>query len=147
MQKVNIYLETSIRGLNRTVGWYGYLVEYIDGRGKAHTREAYGYEMGVTPNMLILKVFCAALDRMTRSCAITVYTDSTYLREGCERRLERWKENGWKTAHNEEIKNRALWQQISEKISAHEVAFAAEYHHAHKNRMAAELINRRMGNV
>lgn len=145
MQKVNIYLETSIRGLNRTIGWYGYIVEYIDSHGEPHTIDAYAYETGVTPNMLILMAFCAALNRMKKSCRITVYTDSIYLRESCEKRLRHWKENGWMTAHNEPIKNRDLWQQVSEKISGHVITFSTEYHHGYKNRMVAELANRRMG--
>lgn len=147
MQKVNIYLETSIRGLNRTIGWYGYIAEYIDSRGEKHTIDAYKCEMGVTPNMLILMAFCAALDRMNKGCRITVYTDSIYLRESCEKRLRNWRENGWKTAHNEQIKNRDLWQKVSEKISRHVITFSAEYHHEYKNRMAAELTNRRMGHA
>lgn len=147
MQKVNVCLETSIRRLSRTIGWYGYIVEYIDSRGGKHVREDYRYETGVTPNMLILRAFCAALDRITKDCRITVYTDSAYLRESCMKRLVHWKENGWKTAHNEQIKNKALWQQVSEKTSRHIIAFEAEYHHEYKNHMAAELANRRMGHA
>ncbi len=147
MQKVNIYLETNIRGLNRTVGWYGYTMEYIDSHGGKHTREGHKCEMGVTPNMLILMAFCAALNRLTKSCRITVYTDSVYLRESCEKRLMHWKENGWKTAHNESIKNRDLWQQVSEKLDMHVILFGAEEDNEYRERMKAELADRRAGNV
>lgn len=145
MQKVNIYLETSIRGCNKTIGWYGYIVEYIDHKGQKHIRDTYKYEMGVTPNMLILKAFCAALDRLTRGCEIMVYTDNIYLRESCEKRLMRWRENGWKTAHNETIRNKELWQQVSEKTVGHIIRFGTEYHHEYKNQMTAELIKRKTG--
>lgn len=147
MQKVNIYLEISIRGLKRTAGWYGYVLEYIDGRGKKHTRDAYKCEMGVTPNMLILTAFCAALNRLTKECKITVHTDNVYLRESCETRLMRWRENGWKTARGEQIKNKALWQQVSEKMLRHVIRFSTEEHHEYKSRMMTELTNRREGNV
>lgn len=147
MQEVSIYLETSIRGLNKTIGWYGYIVEYIDSRGGKHIRDAYKYEMGVTPNMLILTAFCAALDRLAKDCRITVYTDSVYLRESCEKRLMRWKENGWKTAHNETIKNKGLWQQVSEKMERHIVRFGAEEDHEYRDRMKAEIADRRNRNV
>ncbi len=147
MQKVNIYLETSIRGLNKTIGWYGYIVEYIDSRGGKHTRDAYKYEMGVTPNMLILIALCAALERLTKDCKVTVYTDNVYLRESCEKRLMRWKENGWQTAHKEPVKNKALWQQVSEKMDRHVVRFGAEENHEYRDQMKAELANRRNGNV
>lgn len=147
MYKVNLYLETSIRGLKKTVGWYGYLLEYTDPKGNRHVRDAYECKIGVTPNMLILMAFCASLNRLTRESEITVFTDHAYLREGCMRRLELWKENGWKTAHGEPVRNKELWQQVSEKISRHRITFCSEYHHEYKNRMSTELTNRRMGYV
>lgn len=143
MYKVNIYLETSIKGLKRTVGWYGYILEYTDAKGVRHVRDCYKNEMGVTPNMLILMAFCASLERLTKESEITVYTDNLYLRESCIKRLKHWKENGWKTAHGEPVKNKGLWQQVSEKMSGHNVIFSTEYHHRYKNQMAAELANRR----
>lgn len=77
----------------------------------------------------------------------TVYTDSVYLRESCEKRLMHWKENGWKTAHNEPIKNRDLWQQVSEKLDMHVILFGAEEDNEYRERMKAELADRRAGNV
>lgn len=147
MFKVNIYLETSVRGLKRTVGWYGYLVEYIDGKGQKHIREDYGVEMAVTPNMTILTAFIASLGQLARASEITVFTDNAYLRESYEKRLPCWRENGWKTAHGEPIKNQKLWQMVAEKTSMHIVRFDSEYHHEYKTKMAAELVNRRMGNA
>lgn len=147
MFKVNVYLETSVRGLKKTVGWYGYLVEYIDSRGERHIREEYRMEMDVTPNMAALMAFSSSLDRLTKASEITVFTDSAYLREGFGKRLPLWRENGWKTAHGEPIKNRRLWKAVSEKASKHVIRFDSEYHHVYKNKMAAELVNRRMGYV
>ena len=147
MYKVNLYLETSIRGLQKTIGWYGYVLEYMDRKGSRHIREAYKYEVGVTPNMIVLMALDAALGRLNRESEVTVFSDNVYLREGCMRRLKLWQENGWKTAHGEPVKNKVLWQQVAEKMSRHRVTFSSEYHHEYKNRMSAELTNRRMGYV
>lgn len=145
MQKVSIYLETSIKGFNKTLGWYGYIVEYIDSQGGKHIRDSYQCAEGVTPNMITLMAFCDALDRLTRDCRITVYTDSDYLRESCMNRLNRWKENGWMTAHRESVRNKALWQRAAEKMSGHIITFGTEEDHAYKDQMKEELRKRRMG--
>ena len=151
MQEVSIYLETSIRGLNKTIGWYGYIVEYIDSHGREHTRGGCNYKMGVTPNMLILTAFCAALDELKKGCRIRVYTDNAYLRESCERRLIRWRENGWKTAHKEPIRNMALWQQVSEKISVHVIRFGTEedpdYKGKYRDQIGEEIERRKAENA
>ena len=106
MYEVNLYLETSIRGLKKTIGWYGYVLEYIDQKGGKHIRDAYQYEVGVTPNMLVLMAFCASMDRLTRESIVTVLTDNAYLRERCMRRMALWRNNVWKTAHGEPDKHK-----------------------------------------
>ncbi len=151
MQEVSIYLVTRIRGCNKTIGWYGYIAEYVDSQGREHIRDAYKYVMGVTPNMLTLMAFCAALDEIRKACKIKVYTDSAYLRESCEKRLMRWKENGWQTAHKEPIRNKELWQQVSEKISRHVIRFGTEedpdYKSRYRDRIGEEIERRKAGNV
>lgn len=139
MYQVNIYLETSLPGLRRSAGWYGYLLEYISGTGELHTRYDFRKKLDVTPNMLILTAFCAALDRLGKDSELTVYTDSLYLRENYSRWLQSWKENGWRTARGEEVKNKELWQQVDELTARHVVRFASQYHHGYKNWMTSEI--------
>ena len=44
-----------------------------------------------------------------------VYCDSAYVVNSINNKwLERWKLNGWKTKQGDDIKNRDLWEQISE---------------------------------
>lgn len=88
--------------------------------------------------------FDAALSRMNKESAVIVFSDNVYLRVGCMKRLALWKENGWKTAHGEPVRNKALWQQVAEKASRHRITFSTEYQHKYKNRMSAELVNRRI---
>lgn len=147
MYRINIYLETSIRGVRKGIGWYGYLLEYIDQKGKLHTLHDFKREIGVTPNMLTLIAFCAALNRIGKDSEITVFTESGYLRENYMKWLQVWKENGWKTARGEEVKNLKLWQQVDELTARHVVRFDTEYHHGYKNWMCAELQRRKVGNV
>lgn len=147
MFKVNMYLDVSIRGIKKTLGWYGYLVEYTDSRGKKHIREDYKMKMDVTPNMAALMAFIGGLDYLGKASEITVFTDNAYLRENFAKNLDSWRENGWMTAHGEPIRNKELWCQIAEKTSGHVIAFDRTYHHEYKNKMVAELARRRMENV
>ena len=143
MYRINLYIETSIRGVKSTVGWYGYLLEWIDSRGNPHTISDFGYELGVTPNQLVLKTFCRALDRLGKDAELTVFTDSLYLRNCYTQHLQNWKENNWKTAKGEKVKNLSLWQQVNEKTRRHVVAFNADHQHPHKNWMIAEIQRRK----
>ncbi len=145
MFKVNMYLDVSVRGIKKTLGWYGYLVEYTDSRGEKHIREDYRMERNVTPNMAVLMAFIGALDCLGKASEIIVFTDHAYLRENFIKNLDTWKENGWMTAHGEEVRNKGLWEKIIEKTSGHAVTFSKKYHHEYKNKMAAELAKRRMG--
>lgn len=54
MYQINMYLASSIRGVRRATGCYGYILEYIDSRGEAHIVEEYAKEADVTPNQLVL---------------------------------------------------------------------------------------------
>ena len=143
MYQINMYIETSIRGVKKTIGWYGYLLEWLDRAGTPHTVFHFQYEIGVTPNMLFLSAFCAALDRLTKDSEITVFTDSLYLREGYTRYLPVWKENGWKTAHGDAIKNIKFWQQIAEKTKRHTIIYNPDSRHGYKNWMLREIQERK----
>lgn len=144
MYQINLYIETSIRGLKKTDGWYAYVLEWLDSKEEIHTVSDFRYEEEVTPNMLALLAFCAALNRITKDSDITVFTDSLYLRSSFTRYLPAWKENGWKTAHGSPIKNMLLWQQALEKTKNHKIIFSPEYHHSYKNWMVSEMARRKM---
>ena len=99
MYQINMYLETSIRGVRATTGWYGYILEYIDKMGNPHIIEDYGREIDITPNQLGMISFLEALDRVNKDIEITVYSDSAYLRSCYTRYLQDWKTNGWTVRH------------------------------------------------
>ena len=143
MYQINMYLASSIRGVRRTTGCYGYILEYIDSRGEAHIVEEYAQEADVTPNQLVLMSFLAALNRVAKDSEITVYTDSLYLRGSYTRDLQTWKEHDWKTSKGEEVKNRIFWQQVSKKTVRHVVRFDPAHHHKYKNHMTAELMRKK----
>lgn len=145
MYQIDLYLETSIKGVRSTAGWYGYVLEWIDTGGNARTLTDFKCESGVTPNQLILTAFRDALQRIRKPSEITIYTDALYLRGNYVDYLPVWRKNGWKTAHGEPVKNRELWEEIIQAAEPHRIAFGKQYRHAYKSWMVSELTRRRTG--
>ncbi|SVD97500.1 uncharacterized protein METZ01_LOCUS450354 [marine metagenome] len=61
------------------------------------------------------------LAALKRSCDVTVYTDSEYLRRGISEWLELWKKNDWRTAGKRPVKNADLWQELATLAAKHNV--------------------------
>ena len=53
-----------------------------------------------------------ALASLNQRCAVTIYTDSQYLRNGINTWIHGWKGRGWKTADHKPVKNVDLWQRL-----------------------------------
>ena len=53
--------------------------------------------------------------------AITVVTDSAYVKNGVTGWIFGWKRNGWKTANKKAVKNADLWQMLDQQVSRHQV--------------------------
>lgn len=147
MYQINMYLETSIRGVRATTGWYGYILEYIMRNGEPYLHEEYGREIDITPHQLALISFLEALEQVNKDSEITVFSDSAYLRSGYTRYLQDWKTNGWKTAKGDEVKNKVLWQQISKKTVRHVIRFEPAWPHKYKTQMVSKLMERKSKDV
>ena len=68
-----------------------------------------GNEKSTTNNRMELAAPIMALKKIKRSSEITIYTDSTYLRDGITIWINNWKKNGWKSAKKKPVKNKDLW--------------------------------------
>ena len=44
---------------------------------------------------------------------LTIYSDSNYVIQGVTEWIFKWKENGWKTAGGEDVKNKDLWMELA----------------------------------
>jgi ribonuclease HI len=64
-----------------------------------HEKELYGSEPDTTTNnRMELTAPIRALQSLTRSSVVLLYTDSTYVKNGITQWLPRWKRNGWRTS-------------------------------------------------
>ena len=103
-------------------GWGVVLEAHRDGR-PVKTRELSGGEAATTNNRMELMAAIAALEVLERGAAVTVVTDSTYVRDGITGWIHGWKRNGWKTAAKKPVKNADLWQRLDSAQARHRVTW------------------------
>lgn len=90
-------------------------------RWRGVERELSGGEPATTNNRMELMAAIEGLETLKRPVRVRLYTDSTYLRDGINRWIHRWKQNGWKTADKKPVKNADLWRRLDEAAARHRV--------------------------
>lgn len=88
-----------------------------------HEKELCGGAVASTNNQMELTAAISALSALTKPCKVTLYTDSQYLRKGITEWMRDWKRRGWKTASNEPVKNRDLWEKLDALASQHDIVW------------------------
>ena len=102
-------------------GGWGAVLEAVRGGEVVKTRELSGGERDTTNNRMELMAAIMALETLGRQTAITIVTDSTYLRDGITGWIHAWKRRGWKTAAKKPVKNAELWRRLEAAAARHEV--------------------------
>ncbi len=115
--RVTIYTDGACSGNPGPGGW-GAMLIYGD-----KTMELSGGEPHTTNNRMELTAAIMGLETLKRPCAVDLWTDSQYLRQGVTSWMYGWKANGWKTADKKPVKNVDLWQRLDEARARHDVAF------------------------
>ena len=99
-------------------GGWGAVLQYGD-----TVKEIKGGAANTTNNQMELTAAIEALNALKRSCAVELYTDSQYVKNGIGGWLFSWKKNGWKTAAKKPVKNVELWQALDEAVKRHTVTW------------------------
>ena len=94
-------------------GGYGIIVTKED-----NTIMSIGDFKPMTTNneMELLAVDVALSVVIANSDNCIIYTDSTYVLNGCTKWLEKWSSNNWTTSNGFPVKNSAIWKRIHNKI-------------------------------
>jgi len=137
MNKVEIYTDGACRGNPGPGGW-GAVLMYGDKR-----KEIFGGEHDTTNNRMELMAAIKGLESLTRSCELTLYTDSQYVRKGITQWIFNWKKRGWKTAAKQPVKNADLWQLLDTQVALHTINWVWVKGHAGNegNELADQLAN------
>ena len=82
-----------------------------------------GHEVNTTNNRMELMGVIVALEKLQRSCEVTLYTDSTYVKEGITNWINKWKLNDWKTANKKDVLNKDLWLGLDTVVKRHTISW------------------------
>jgi ribonuclease HI len=137
MTEVTIYTDGACKGNPGPGGW-GALMMAGDNK-----RELFGGELNTTNNRMELKAVIEALRALTKPCAVTIFTDSTYVMQGITTWMVNWKRNGWRTADKKPVKNVELWQALEAATAPHKMQWRWVKGHANDpgNTRADQLAN------
>jgi ribonuclease HI len=138
MSAVVIYTDGACKGNPGPGGW-GALLRSGDAE-----KELFGGESQTTNNRMELTAVIRALESLTRECAVEIYTDSQYVKNGIQTWIHNWKRNGWKTADRKPVKNAELWRELETQAGRHRIAWHWVKGHADNegNQRADALANR-----
>ena len=105
--KYTIYTDGACSGNPGPGGW-GAVIFDNDNKQKNIS----GSEENTTNNRMELLAAIMALEEVNTNSEITIYTDSTYVKNGITEWVLKWKENGWKNSNKEPVKNKDLWEKL-----------------------------------
>jgi ribonuclease HI len=140
MTKLYAYTDGACSGNPGPGGW-GALLIARDGDKVIKTRDLCGGEADTTNNRMELLAAIKALEALDRDSALTVITDSSYVKNGVTTWIHGWKRNGWRTANKKPVKNVDLWQRLENATERHNVTWEwVKGHAGHpENERADEL--------
>lgn len=138
MADVEVFTDGACRGNPGPGGW-GAVLRY-----QGSEKQLHGGEKQTTNNRMELMAAIQALESLTRSCTVTLITDSVYVKSGITEWMPNWKKRGWKTAARKPVKNVDLWQRLDEAAQRHDVNWQwVKGHSGHPgNELADQLANR-----
>lgn len=113
--KVELYTDGACKGNPGPGGWGAWL------RYGKNEKELFGGEKETTNNRMELQAAIEGLKALSRSCDVSLTTDSQYVKQGINSWMAGWKKNGWRTASKQPVKNKDLWQALDLECQRHNV--------------------------
>jgi ribonuclease HI len=115
MKQVIIYTDGACSGNPGAGGWGAMLQcgEVI--------KELSGGSADTTNNRMELQAAIEALNALKEPCAVALYTDSQYVKNGITEWIKGWQKNGWMNSQKKPVKNADLWQALLEASARHSV--------------------------
>ena len=99
-------------------GWGAVIIKSNNEIIKINGRSDY-----TTNNKMELTATIEALKYFKEKQNLTIYTDSTYVRNGITLWIHNWKINNWKTANKKPVKNVDLWTNLEKEIQKHKITW------------------------
>ena len=141
--KYTIYTDGACSGNPGPGGW-GAVIFDNDNKQKNIS----GSEENTTNNRMELSAAIMALEEVNMNSEITIFTDSTYVKNGITEWVLKWKENGWKNSNKEPVKNKDLWEKLDNLCEQNTIIWKWVKGHASNkyNNLADELATKAIKN-
>ena len=140
MPQLFAYTDGACSGNPGPGGW-GVLMLARDGTAVVKERELSGGEGLTTNNRMELLAAINALEALDRASAITVITDSAYVKDGITTWIHGWKRNNWQKKGG--LKNVELWQRLDSAAARHQVRWEwVKGHAGHPENERADALAR-----
>ena len=114
--KYKIYTDGACSGNPGPGGWAAIIIS--DNEIK---ETFFGSEKNTTNNQMELLAPIKAIQKFKKKTEISIFTDSTYVKDGITTWIKQWEKNGWKTASKKPVKNKELWKKLQNLSSKHSV--------------------------
>ena len=138
MSNIEIFTDGSCKGNPGDGGW-GAIIRIND-----HEELIWGGEKETTNNRMEMMAAIKALEYLKESSALTLTTDSGYVKDGITKWLQNWKKNDWKTAAKKPVKNKDLWQELDVQSSRHTISWKwVKGHSGHRENEIADMLANR----
>ena len=115
---VNLYTDGACKGNPGPGGWGVVIIK----NGKP-VEEMYGGESNTTNNRMELLAVIRGLNKIKEADTVRVNTDSMYVKNGITSWINKWVENGWKTAAKKDVANKDLWVKLRAIVAVREVTW------------------------
>ena len=103
-----IYTDGACSGNPGPGGWGAVIIDKNKER-----KNISGNEKDTTNNRMELTAPIMALKRIKSKSKITIYTDSTYVKNGITEWIKKWEKNDWKNSNKKKVKNKDLWIELN----------------------------------
>ena len=91
---------------------------------KGHRKEISGGSHSSTNNIMEVTAVIEGLKLLKFPCKVNLYSDSAYVVNCFNQGWKyNWMKKGWKTANNEPVKNKELWEELYNLTKIHKVTF------------------------
>ena len=125
MEEITIYTDGACSGNPGPGGW-GAILMFGDTK-----KEISGGLDNTTNSVMELTAVIESLKILKRPCKVDLYSDSAYVVNAfLQKWIYGWIKKNWKTAGNDPVKNKELWQELYGLTKIHDVTFHKVKGHA-----------------